>query len=82
MDRHRGIRNVLLSTLIANFVVATAKLSYGYFTNSIGMISDGFHSLFDGTSNVIGLIGTWVASHPPDSRHPMATENTRPSSRS
>jgi cation diffusion facilitator family transporter len=50
--------------------VAAAKIIYGYKTDSISMLSDGFHSLFDGTSNVIGLIGVWIASHPPDANHP------------
>jgi len=34
------------------------------------MVSDGFHSLFDGVTNVMGLIGIWIASHPPDAEHP------------
>ena len=50
--------------------VAAAKIIYGYKTDSISMLSDGFHSLFDGTSNVVGLVGVWVASHPPDENHP------------
>ncbi len=70
MDRDNGVRKVLLYTLAANAAVAAAKISYGYLTNSIAMASDGFHSLFDGASNVIGLVGIWIASHPPDRRHP------------
>ncbi len=50
--------------------VAAAKIIYGYMTGSISMLSDGFHSFFDGTSNIIGLIGVWVASQPPDENHP------------
>ena len=50
--------------------VAIAKIVYGYATNAISMLSDGFHSFFDGTSNVIGLIGIWIASQPPDKNHP------------
>jgi cation diffusion facilitator family transporter len=34
------------------------------------MQSDGYHSLFDGVSNVIGLIGIQIASKPPDKDHP------------
>ena len=64
------VRKVLLVTLILNSVVALAKIFYGYVTNSLGMTSDGFHSLFDGVSNVIGLLGIWIASHPPDEDHP------------
>lgn len=64
------VRKVLIWTLILNSGVALAKVLYGYITNSIAMTSDGFHSFFDGVSNVIGLIGIWIASHPPDEKHP------------
>jgi len=64
------VRRVLVFTLILNSVVALAKILYGYFTNSIAMTSDGFHSFFDGISNVVGLVGIWIASHPPDEEHP------------
>ncbi len=64
------VRKVLIITLILNSFVAFAKILYGYITNSIAMTSDGFHSFFDGVSNIIGLIGIWIASHPPDEKHP------------
>ncbi|MDI6801228.1 MAG: cation diffusion facilitator family transporter [Thermodesulfovibrionales bacterium] len=64
------IRKVLLITLSLNILVSGAKVFYGYLTHSIGIISDGFHSLFDGVSNIIGLIGIYIASHPPDAKHP------------
>lgn len=64
------VRKVLIITLILNSFVAIAKVFYGYVTNSIAMTSDGFHSFFDGVSNIIGLIGIRIASHPPDEKHP------------
>jgi len=64
------VRRVLVFTLVLNSIVALAKILYGYYTNSIAMTSDGFHSFFDGISNVVGLVGIWIASHPPDERHP------------
>lgn len=70
MERGRAVRNVLIYTLIANSAVALAKVIFGYLTNSISILSDGFHSLFDGISNIVGLIGVSIASHPPDSKHP------------
>lgn len=70
MDRTTGIRRVLIYTFAANSLVAAAKIVYGYTTNSIGMTSDGFHSLFDGVSNIVGLVGIWIASGPPDKNHP------------
>ncbi len=70
MIRLKEVRHVLIYTLFLNMAVALAKIIYGYKTNSISMFSDGFHSFFDGTSNVIGLIGIWIASQPPDENHP------------
>ena len=69
-DYSSRVRKVLLYTLILNTLVAFAKIFYGYMTDSIAMTSDGFHSLFDGVSNVIGLVGIWIASRPPDWNHP------------
>ncbi len=70
MMRRDKVRQVLLYTLVLNIAVAAAKIFYGYTIDSISMLSDGFHSLSDGASNIIGLIGIWVASRPPDESHP------------
>lgn len=70
MDRTSEIRKVLLITLALNILVSAAKIFYGYITDSISIFSDGFHSLFDGVSNIVGLIGIYIASHPPDEKHP------------
>jgi hypothetical protein len=52
---------VLWVVLGLNLAVATAKLAIGRLAGSVAMQADGFHSLFDGTSNVIGLIGlSWT----------------------
>lgn len=34
------------------------------------MLADGFHSMFDGASNIIGLVGIYVASKPADPKDP------------
>lgn len=70
MTRLVKIRRVLLYTLFLNIIVAAVKTGYGYTINSVSMLSDGFHSFFDGTSNIIGLAGIWIASRPPDKDHP------------
>lgn len=69
-DYTSSVRRVLIYTLVLNSAVAFAKALYGYSTNSIAMTSDGLHSFMDGLSNIIGLIGIWIASHPPDRDHP------------
>jgi cation diffusion facilitator family transporter len=68
--REREIRRVLWVVLALNLAVAFAKLFYGLFSHSVAMQADGIHSLFDGASNVVGLIGMWFASRPPDQSHP------------
>jgi cation diffusion facilitator family transporter len=70
METYRDVRRVLLITLGLNLLVASAKVGYGLMTHSLSMMADGYHSFFDGTSNVVGLLGIWMASHPPDSSHP------------
>ncbi len=70
MKRLKKVQQVLYYTLFLNLAVASAKIVYGYITDSISMLSDGFHSFFDGTSNVIGLVGIYIASKPPDKNHP------------
>ena len=69
-DRNRSIRNVLWMVLLLNLAVALAKLVYGVISHSAAMEADGFHSLFDGASNVIGLVGMWFAGRPADEDHP------------
>jgi len=67
---HRAVNRVLWQVLGANLLVAAAKILVGVMTGSISMIADGFHSAMDASSNVIGLIGSTIASHPPDGDHP------------
>ena len=50
--------------------MAGAKLSFGYATGAVSMISDGFHSLTDSAANVMGLVGTRASRKPPDEDHP------------
>ena len=68
--RHRAVTRVLLNVLAFNLLVAGAKLFLGYSTGAVSIISDGFHSLTDSTSNIIGLVGLRIARKPPDADHP------------
>jgi cation diffusion facilitator family transporter len=70
LARRRAIMDVLWWTLFANYAVAAAKLFYGWQRGSLSFSADGVHSLLDGTSNIVGLIGMRVASDPPDEGHP------------
>lgn len=69
-DNFKRIRMVLWIILYANISVAAAKILFGIFIKSSSMAADGFHSLTDGSSNLVGLIGIWIASKPCDKDHP------------
>jgi cation diffusion facilitator family transporter len=68
--RHRAVARVLFRVLVLNLAVAGAKLTFGYATGAVSMISDGFHSLADSGANVLGLVGTRASRKPPDEDHP------------
>ncbi|MDH5527310.1 MAG: cation diffusion facilitator family transporter [Nitrospirota bacterium] len=67
---YTNVRSVLWKVLWLNLLVAAAKLGYGVYIGSVSLTADGYHSAFDGMSNVIALIGLWVAAHPADENHP------------
>ena len=59
-----------MDNFIANFAVALLKIIIGNQIKSYSMTADGFHSLSDGASNIVGLIGIFFASKPKDKNHP------------
>ncbi len=65
-----AVRWVLIYTMALNLLVTGVKLVVGYLTGSLSLIADGFDSLFDSASNVVGLVGIYVARRPPDPSHP------------
>lgn len=69
-DKGVQVRRVLWYTLFCNEGVAILKIVWGYSTGSVGMVSDGFHSMLDGVTNIMGLVGMKLASEPPDHDHP------------
>ncbi len=69
-DRHRAVFRVLLRVLLLNLAVASGKLVLGYATGAVSIISDGFHSLTDSASNVMGIVGLRASRKPPDADHP------------
>jgi cation diffusion facilitator family transporter len=65
-----GVRRVLWITLALNLAVSAGKVIVGQLSGSLAMVADGFHSLVDGSNNVIGLIVAAFAFRPPDPGHP------------
>jgi cation diffusion facilitator family transporter len=69
-ERYRAVLTVLVRILFLNLIVAAAKIVYGYSSATISILSDGFHSLTDGASNIVALVGLRIARKPPDEDHP------------
>jgi len=71
IERHySNIRRILIIILVLNWLVALAKMVYGFLSRCSSMAADGFHSLSDGTSNIVCLIGIHFACQPTDQDHP------------
>lgn len=70
METFRAIQRVLWITMGLNLLTAAAKLIVGYWTGSLSLIAVGFDSAFDSASNVIGLVGVYLAARPADEDHP------------
>jgi cation diffusion facilitator family transporter len=70
VEHYRHIRKILLFILLLNWLVALAKIIYGLSSRCGSMTADGFHSLTDGASNIIGIIGIHFACQPKDTDHP------------
>ena len=68
--RYASVARVLVRVLLLNLCVAVAKIAFGYASGAISILSDGFHSLTDAASNIVGLIGIRAAKQPPDDDHP------------
>lgn len=64
------VKKVLIVILFANIFVAILKIFVGSMIKSTSLSADGFHSLSDGSSNIVGLIGIWYAAKPIDEDHP------------
>ncbi len=69
-SRYAEVSRVLWRVFLLNLAVALAKIGLGYLSGAVSVLSDGFHSLTDAASNVVGLVGVHAAQRPPDADHP------------
>ena len=69
-QNYKKIKHVLWIILFANLAVAFIKIIIGTLIRSTSMTADGYHSLTDGSSNIVGLVGIYLASKPMDDNHP------------
>jgi cation diffusion facilitator family transporter len=67
---YKNVKKILWLILFLNVIVAGVKMVMGTIISSASMFADGVHSLSDGSSNIVGLIGIGLASKPVDEDHP------------
>ena len=68
--RSDEITRVLRNVLILNLIVAGAKIGFGFWSGTVSILSDGFHSLTDTGSNILALVAVRIARRPADRTHP------------
>jgi cation diffusion facilitator family transporter len=61
---------ISLIGILVNCLLAVGKITVGFITYSASILADGFHSLADIFSSIIGYIGIKVSQKPPDQQHP------------
>ena len=66
---YKNIKRVLYFLLLANLLVTIAKIAIGFTSKSMALSADGFHSLSDSATNIIGIISITFASKPEDKEH-------------
>ena len=73
----RGLR-AIFSGLVANIVLAAAKLVAGITGHSQALVADAIESLADVFSSIIVWRGLVVAEEPPDEEHPYGHGKAEP----
>jgi cation diffusion facilitator family transporter len=70
MENKKKSQRTLILVMIINFLISIIKICLGLYTKSTSMTADGFHSISDTSSNIMGIIGLHYASKPKDKKHP------------
>lgn len=71
MERnYSAIERVLIVTFILNVLATIAKLGVGLWGGALSLVADGLDTLFDGLSNLVGVIAVRISRQPPDEEHP------------
>jgi cation diffusion facilitator family transporter len=61
--------SVALSSMAASALMALAKFGVGFATGSLGLISEGMHSLLDFGATIITYLAVRISGKPADDAH-------------
>lgn len=70
-NRDAALKFSSIIGLIGNLILVITKLSIGFMSGSLALISDGFNNLLDFSNSIITLITSYIASKPADENHPF-----------
>lgn len=68
-DYYDKVRNVLLIVLFSNLLIGIVKVLYGINSNVLSITADGYDSLLDAATNIIGIVAVYISGKPSDSEH-------------
>lgn len=63
------VRRVLLIVLFSNLILGLIKVLYGYNTQVLSITADGYDSLLDALTNIIGIGAVYISGKPSDAEH-------------
>ncbi len=66
LERLEKVQRVLGWTLVMNLSSSLIKIALGFTTGMLMIVADGFHSLGDSLSNIVGFLGIKLAKKQPD----------------
>lgn len=70
MQRGENVRTIVIA-LVANVIIAVAKLIAGLMSRSSGLLAEAAHSFADTLNEVFLTLAVWRARQPPDAAHPL-----------
>jgi cation diffusion facilitator family transporter len=66
----RRVARVLAVVLFVSVALAICKITFGHLTGLLAIEADGYHSMSDGLTTIVAMIGLVLARRPPDLGHP------------
>ncbi|MDH5507712.1 MAG: cation-efflux pump [Anaerolineae bacterium] len=67
---YAAVKRVLVVVLVFNLLITIIKIILGLVSGALAVVADGFHSLVDSSSNLVGLAAIRLAGRPADDDHP------------
>jgi cation diffusion facilitator family transporter len=73
-QRRCALIGTLAVAIAVHAVLAVAQLAAAWLTSSVGITASSLHVVVGTAAHAVALGGTWLATRPPDARHPYGYE--------